>query len=94
MLDLTAEKGASIWLNTLPIEEKRYALQLGDFRDALALRYCLPVKNLPTNCVCGQPFNVEHAMICKTAGFVAQRHNGIRSFFAPYPGFCLPRSWQ
>ena len=82
MLELTAEKGASNWLNTLQIKENGYTLHRGYFPDALALRYCLPIKNLPTNCVCGQSFNVEHAMICKTGGFVAQQHDGIRNFFA------------
>ena len=84
MFELTAEKGASNWLNTFPIEEKGYALHKGDFRDALALRYCLPVKNLPTNCVCGQSFNVEHAMICKTGGFLRSDMTGLE-IFLPLP---------
>ena len=25
---------------------------------------------------------MEHAIVCKTGGFVAQRHGGIRKFFA------------
>ena len=43
---------------------------------------CLPVKNLPTNCVCEQSFNVDYTMICKSGGFVGQRHDGVRTFFA------------
>ena len=46
ILELTYEKGACNWLNTLPIEKKGYALHKCDFRDAWAMCYCLPVKNL------------------------------------------------
>ena len=38
-LAVSAEKGASSWLSTLPIEEHGFALHKGAFRDALCLRY-------------------------------------------------------
>ena len=33
-------------------------------------------------CVCGEPFNVDHAMICKRVGFIMQRHNELRDLEA------------
>ena len=36
-LDLASEKGASIWLNTLPIKSLGYSLNNQEFRDAIAL---------------------------------------------------------
>ena len=33
--------------------------------------------DLPNIRICGEPFNVDHAMICKRGGFVIQRHNEL-----------------
>ena len=33
---------------------------------------------MPSVCVCGDHFHVDHAMICKRGGFVIQRHNELR----------------
>ena len=38
------------------------------------------MKNLPSFCVCGKPFDINHALNCKSGGFVAIRHNEIRDF--------------
>ena len=38
-MTLAQEKGASIWLTSLPLEEYGFSLHKGAFRDALALRY-------------------------------------------------------
>ena len=37
---------------------------------------------MPSVCVCGDHFNVDHAMICKRGGFVIQRHNELRDLQA------------
>ena len=37
---------------------------------------------LPKLCVCGDIFDVDHAMICKKGGFVIQRHNELRELEA------------
>ena len=37
---------------------------------------------MPSVCVCGDHFNVDHAMICKRSGFVIQRHNELRNLEA------------
>ncbi len=38
-MQVSAEKGASSWLATLPIDEHGFVLHKGAFRDALCLRY-------------------------------------------------------
>ena len=48
----------------------------------MAIRYNLPIRNLPINCVCGTAYSVDHAMSCKRGGYVSQRHDGIRNLFA------------
>ncbi|CAH3185720.1 unnamed protein product, partial [Porites lobata] len=44
----TRDKGASSWLNTIPIEEHGLALNKQKFKDSLCLRYNLPLPNLPS----------------------------------------------
>ena len=73
----TRDKGASSWLNAIPIEEHGLPLNKQEFRDSLCLRYNLPLSNLPSYCACGEMFNVNHALSCKKGGFIAQRHNTI-----------------
>ena len=76
------QKGASSWLNVLPLEDHGFTLTKGEFRDAIALRYNKPLRSLPSNCTCGQKFNVTHALNCKKGGFVIMRHNNIHDFEA------------
>ena len=72
------DKGASSWLNALPINDQNLTLNKEEFRDALRLRYNQPLPNLPTTCPCGERFNVTHALSCKKGGFVSQRHDNTR----------------
>ena len=88
-LKVSSEKGASSWLSTLPIAEHGFALHKGAFRDALCLRYGWRPSNLPTNCVCGKPFSVEHALNCACGGFPSIRHNELRDITADFlPEVC------
>ena len=41
-LEAAQEKGASSWLNTLPLKSQGYALDKQSFRDALFTRYGIP----------------------------------------------------
>ena len=84
LLDILAQsihayKGASSWLNAVPLEEQGLALNKQQFRDSLCLRYNLQLADLPSHCACGDRFTVSHALSCKKGGFVAQRHDGIRN---------------
>ena len=81
-MDLAQEKGASSWLTALPIEEHKFTLHKGAFRDALALRYGWQPTRLPTDCACGTSFTVDHALSCPKGGFPMIRHNEIRDFTA------------
>ena len=73
------DKGASSWLNALPIEELKFVLNKEEFRDALRLRYNIDLENLPTTCPCGKKFDVTHALSCGNGGFVIERHDSIKN---------------
>ena len=77
-IEQARDKGASSWLNAIPLKEQGLALNKQEFRDSLRLRYNLPLSDLPNHCACGDRMTVGHALSCKRGGFVAQRHDGIR----------------
>ena len=77
-IEQARDKGASSWLNAIPLKEQSLALNKQEFRDSLRLRYNLPLSDLPNHCACGDRMTVGHALSCKRGGFVAQRHDGIR----------------
>ena len=79
---LAQEKGASSWLNVLPIKEHGFHLHKSDFRDALALRYGWTPVDLPSHCACGKNFTVNHALSCAKGGFPTLRHNELRDLTA------------
>ena len=81
-VSLAKKKGASAWLNVLPIESEGYCVNKSSFRDAMAIRYGLQPDHMPTKCVCSKPFDVEHALSCPTGGFPIIRHNEIRDLLA------------
>ena len=81
-VDLATQKGASSWLTVLPIRDMNFDLNKSEFRDAVKLRYDWEVPDTPSVCVCGDHFNVHHAMICKRGGFVIQRHSELRDLEA------------
>ena len=77
-LDLSSEKGSSVWLTVVPLHELGFNLNKREFRDAIKLRYDWPIEDIPTRCVCGDIFSVDHSMVCKKGGFIIQRHNELR----------------
>ena len=81
-MTVSAEKGASSWLSTLPIADHGFTLHKGAFRDALCLRYGWNPHLLPSHCVCGQRLTIEHALSCSRGGFPSIRHNEIRDLTA------------
>ena len=76
------EPGASSWLSARPSEEHGFKLNKSEFRDAISIRYNSQMKGLPSFCVCGKPFDINHALNCKCGGFVTIRHNDVRDFEA------------
>ena len=82
ILSLSSEKGASSWLSVLPMNEHGFALHKEAFLDALRLHYGWIPSGVPTQCVCGKGFSVDHAMNCPTGGYPTLRHNELRDFTA------------
>ena len=77
-LNLAKQKGASSWLTVLPLAEHGFTLHRAGLHDAIGLRYGWRPTNVPSTCVCGKHFNVEHALSCARSGFTSIRHNEIR----------------
>ena len=50
-LESCLEKGASNWLNTLPLKMQGFALDKQTFWDAIYVRYNIPLSRLPSKCV-------------------------------------------
>ena len=62
-LDLATEKYLSMSLTTLPLKELGFNLNKREFRDGLSLCYDWPIANIPSTCLCGEPFTKDHAII-------------------------------
>ena len=77
-MEVASEKAASSWLTVLPLECHGFELHKGVFRDVLCLRYNWHPTHLPTNCVCGQPMSISHALSCPTGGYPTIRLNELR----------------
>ena len=75
--DIATSDGASIWLSSLPLKDEKFSLTKREFFDAVALRYGFELKRLPHECVCKAKYNIDHALTCKTGGFVTLRHNEL-----------------
>ena len=82
LFDISNEKGVSSWLTALPIKPHGFDLHKGAFRDCLCLRYGWTPSSLPTSCVCGSAFSVDHAFNCPHGGFPTIRHDGIKDITA------------
>ena len=72
------DKGASSWLNALPIAELDFQMNKEEFHDALRIRYNQQLPNLPAKCPCGSSFTVSHALTCKKGGFIHERHDNVK----------------
>ena len=86
LVNQSRDKGASSWLNAMPLADQGLALNKQEFRDSLRLRYVLPLVDLPSHCICGDKFTVGHALSCKKkgVGFVVQRHDGVRNLLTTF----------
>ena len=76
------EKGASSWLNTLPLQQYGYTLNKEEFRDSVCLRYSWWIPNTPITCGCGKTSDLDHLLTCKLGGYVIMTHNNIRDTLA------------
>ena len=81
-IDANVECGVSNWLTTIPLKEWGYDLNKQKFWDAIRIRYNWNLERLPTDCICGEKFNLSHALSCKKGGMVTLRHNELRDITA------------
>ena len=77
-LKLSSEKGASIWLTSLPLKQFGFRLNKQQFEDAICMRYNLQMKEVPRRCICGDEYSMNHCLTCKNGGYVIIRHNAVR----------------
>jgi len=61
----------------LPIKDMDLTLNKREFKDAIHLRYDWAMNDIPSVCICGNVFNINHSMICRRGGFIIQRHNEV-----------------
>ena len=80
--DELCRRGSSTWLTTLPLEEHGFVLNKLEFRDALSLRYDLPLHEFPNHCACGKLNSIEHSLSCSRGGYINLRHNQMRDLTA------------
>ena len=82
LIEISCEKGASLWLSTLPIKEEGFQIDKQSFWDLIKIRYGHQLTRLPNGCACGSKVDLEHSLSCKKGGFVTVRHNTIRDLTA------------
>ena len=79
VLEMACEKGSYSWFSALPLQSHGYTLNKVEFRDAVCLRYNWPIQNIPRLCGgCGSKNDTDHALSCKTGGYVSFRHDALR----------------
>ena len=81
---LSREKGSFSWLVTLPLSDHGFVLHKGAFRDTLCIRYGWQPSLLPSSCVCGKSFTIDHCLSCPCGGFPSIRHNKLRDITAAF----------
>eukprot|EP00116_Pleurobrachia_bachei_P008201 sb/3468463/ len=82
LFDEISSRGASRWLTALPLKEHGFVLNKQQYRDAILLRYNLPLEDVPIACACGKANTLEHCLSCALGGYVYLRHNNIRDLTA------------
>ena len=84
LLEGAREKGASLWLSTLPLKRLGYTLNKQQFVDAVCWRYGWKLKDTPKSCVCGKNNSMDHILTCANGGYAILRHNAIRNAEAEF----------
>ena len=80
-LEASKEKGASSCLSSL-----LQNMALLYIKELLEMPFCLRYgwrpPHLPSNCVCGKQYTIEHALSCACGGLPSIRHNELRDITA------------
>ena len=77
-IEASTENGASICLTVIPTKQFVF-LEKQSIWNAIRMRYNIPLERSPTLCVCGDSFNLQHALSCPQGGLVITRHNEMRN---------------
>ena len=85
-IEVSMENGVSIWLRVIPIKGNGFFLEKQTFWDAKRMRYNVSLERLPTLCVCGDSFNLQHALSCPKEGLVTTSHNELKNLTAEILG--------
>ena len=84
-LEMSCEKGSYSWLSALPIQSLGYALNKAEFRDANCLRFNWKIQGMAQPCGgCGSANDTDHALSCKTGGYVSFRHDALKETEADF----------
>ena len=75
-------------MTVLPLSEHDFNLNKKQFWNAIQLRYGWTIPHLPSLCVCGSKFDLQHCMSCKNGGFITLRHNSIRNANCRFKEIC------
>ena len=59
-----------------------WQLTVQEIWDGLYIRYNILLKCVPSLCVCGAAFKLEHPLSCPKGGFMSIQHNEVRDFTA------------
>ena len=68
-------------MTATPLQHHDMCYEWAEWADVMALRFGLPLRNMPVRCGCGKAFSEAHALQCNLGGFVIARHDAIRDFF-------------
>ena len=82
-VEIASKKGASSWLNALPIAGHGFALHKSAFGDAICLCYGWQPPLLPSHCICGS-IHILWSMNCPSGGFPSIRHNEVRDLTSAF----------
>ena len=81
-IEYAGEKGAGVWLTSLPLLSTQNVLNKDEFRNGIRLRYDWEIPGTARFCACGVKNTIEHILNCKLGGYVSMRHNNIRDLTA------------
>ena len=79
LVNQSRDKGASSWLNAMPLEDQGLTLNKQEFRDSLRLRYDLSLAICQFIACVGINSSLVTPSLVKRRGVVAQRHDGVRN---------------